>query len=66
MKDFRLAIFGLAVLTAMGSQAQTPASPQGDTWASIAKLPDWQGIWELDWRGGGLGRGPACAAETDA
>src|ERR1700743_2156824 len=30
-----------------------PSGPQGDTWASIAKLPDWQGIWELDGRGGG-------------
>ncbi len=34
--------------------AQTPASagvpsgPQGRTWASIAKLPNWQGIWQLD------------------
>jgi hypothetical protein len=39
------------VLAADGSQA---SSPQGDTWAAIAKLPDWQGIWELNWRGGGL------------
>lgn len=22
--------------------------PQGDTWASIAKLPDWSGAWNLD------------------
>ncbi|MGH8149570.1 MAG: hypothetical protein ACRETB_06285 [Steroidobacteraceae bacterium] len=22
---------------------------QGLTWAQIAKLPDWQGIWQLDW-----------------
>lgn len=28
-------------------------APQGDTWASIAKLPDWQGIWQLDWESGG-------------
>jgi hypothetical protein len=26
------------------------ASPQGRTWAEIARLPDWQGIWELDWQ----------------
>jgi len=33
--------------------AGKPSGPQGDTWASIAKLPDWQGIWELNWQGGG-------------
>jgi len=26
------------------------SSPQGRTWASIAKLPNWQGIWEVDWQ----------------
>jgi hypothetical protein len=37
-------------------------SPQGRTWSSIAKLPDWSGVWELDYRagagkgGGGLAR----------
>lgn len=25
-----------------------PSGPQGDTYASIAKLPDWSGQWELD------------------
>ncbi|MGH8227725.1 MAG: hypothetical protein ACREU3_07470 [Steroidobacteraceae bacterium] len=29
--------------------AGTPHGPQGGTWASIAKLPNWQGIWQLDW-----------------
>src|SRR5262245_43705797 len=24
---------------------QTPSGPQGDTYASIAKLPDWSGAW---------------------
>ncbi|MFT3906968.1 MAG: hypothetical protein QM718_11730 [Steroidobacteraceae bacterium] len=24
------------------------SGPQGDTWASIAKLPDWSGAWNLD------------------
>src|SRR5579862_7402684 len=47
-------IAGLAVLLVAASlttatlqaQSNAPAanSPQGDTWASIAKLPDWQGI----------------------
>jgi hypothetical protein len=26
------------------------AGEPGQTWASISKLPDWQGIWELDWK----------------
>src|SRR5581483_11507581 len=25
----------------------------------IAKLPDWSGVWELDWQGGGGGRNAA-------
>src|SRR5215470_8923088 len=37
--------------------ASAKASPQGDTWASIAKLPDWSGVWDFDYRsGGGLAR----------
>ncbi len=55
----------LAVTAATGAllnvvaptQAATPqaSGEQGTTWASIAKLPDWQGIWELDWRSGNGG-----------
>jgi len=30
--------------------AQSKASPQGDSWSSIAKLPDWSGVWDIDWR----------------
>ncbi|HTY49532.1 MAG TPA: hypothetical protein VMB48_07565 [Steroidobacteraceae bacterium] len=40
---------------AAAAQLGKPYGPQGDTWASIAKLPDWSGIWQLDWehsRGG--------------
>ena len=52
-----VALLGLSALTVGTLTAQaatdTASGPQGDTWASIAKLPDWQGIWELDWRGGG-------------
>jgi hypothetical protein len=56
--------------------AQTPApktGPQGTSWSSIAQLPDWSGVWELDWRGGGGGRNaappkltPEFAARLDA
>lgn len=31
-----------------GARAGVPYGPQGRTWASIAKLPNWQGIWQLD------------------
>jgi hypothetical protein len=26
------------------------ASPQGNDWKSIAQLPDWSGVWDIDWR----------------
>ncbi len=38
--------------------ADAPAAPkssQGNTWASIAKLPDWSGVWDLDYRSPGSG-----------
>jgi hypothetical protein len=45
---------GVLVLTsfAFSSDAATASdpTPQGRDWTSIAKLPDWQGIWELDWQ----------------
>jgi hypothetical protein len=31
------------------AQVEHATGAQGQTWASIAKLPDWQGIWQLDW-----------------
>jgi hypothetical protein len=48
------AVFAAAVLAA----ACTPAPPAGDApvdaatakWAALAKLPDWSGVWEVDWR----------------
>ncbi len=56
----RLAVVlaGLIAVTvlpvAMADDADAPPvkldpSIPGNTWASIAKLPDWSGIWELDW-----------------
>jgi len=40
---------GLALLTAHADAASQNTSPQGDSWASIANLPDWRGVWDLDW-----------------
>jgi hypothetical protein len=62
MKDLPRNIAALAIVLAaicaavtVPVQAETTqgSGPPGDSWASIARLPDWQGIWELDWRGGG-------------
>jgi hypothetical protein len=41
----------------LGAEAQPakPGSP-GTSWNSIAHLPDWSGVWELDWHGGYLGK----------
>lgn len=53
----------LLSLAALGSAAgadtspgAAESSPQGRTWASIAKLPDWSGVWDYDYSGGGLAR----------
>ena len=48
------------VLLATGAQAAeaqpAKAGQPGTTWSSIAHLPDWSGVWELDWHGGNLGK----------
>jgi hypothetical protein len=36
------------VLADTGSPGAKSGAP-GNNWASIAKLPDWSGVWELDW-----------------
>jgi hypothetical protein len=43
-----VAAAALALSAAASAQSASAerASPQGDTWASIAELPDWQGLWE--------------------
>ena len=33
-----------------GAWAATQSDSPGQTWASLASLPDWRGIWELDWK----------------
>jgi hypothetical protein len=40
-------------------QGTAKSSPQGDTWATVAKLPDWSGVWDLDYRAGAPGGGLA-------
>ena len=55
-----------ALLAATTAAAQT--SPQGDTWESIAKLPDFGGLWEVTFGGGprGAGEPPALTPEYAA
>jgi hypothetical protein len=38
---------GALVFTASTGFAAQPSSPQGESWQSIAKLPDWSGVWLL-------------------
>jgi hypothetical protein len=39
-------------------QSASGSSPQGRTWAEIAKLPDWSGVWEFDFRTGTKSESP--------
>ena len=55
--SFLLGAAALAVAHGAAAQASKPSSPQGDTWESIAKLPDWGGIWEVTFGGGPRGAG---------
>jgi hypothetical protein len=63
-----VAVMMLCTMRLSVAHAEHPAGEQGQTWASIAKLPDWQGIWQLDWEhnpkllGGGMTPGPLTAA----
>jgi hypothetical protein len=42
------AVVGMAGVPAASAASKYPGD-QGLTWAQIAKLPNWQGIWQLDW-----------------
>src|ERR1700748_1291007 len=55
-----IALLGAMVATSAIAADGTAgkAKPAGTTWQSIAQLPDWTGVWDLDWRAG-AGRGAA-------
>jgi hypothetical protein len=41
----------LASAVAFAADSTPPAkSAQGSDWKSIAQLPDWSGVWDIDWR----------------
>jgi hypothetical protein len=49
-----VAVLLLGAIASVGALATDSApsktSAQGDSWSSIAQLPDWGGVWEIDWR----------------
>lgn len=48
-----VALAGAAILAGCGPAAETPSAaddPATARWAALAKLPDWSGVWEVDWR----------------
>ena len=63
---------GLAIVLVATAPLHAQSAPQGDTWESIAKLPDFGGLWEVTFGGGPRGGGgppeltPAYAAKLQA
>jgi hypothetical protein len=48
-----LVLSGLALTACQRADAPAPVAavdPATQKWAALAKLPDWTGIWEIDWR----------------
>jgi hypothetical protein len=49
-----VAVLLLGALASAGALAADSApkktTPPGSSWSSIAQLPDWGGVWEIDWR----------------
>lgn len=48
----------LIVPIVASGQSASGSSPQGRSWAEIAKLPDWSGVWEFDFRTGTKSESP--------
>ena len=61
MLRHRFSLFALVAAAIVASAPQAQSGPQGDTWDSIAKLPDFGGLWEITFGGGpgGAGEPPA-------
>ena len=51
-------VLGTAAAVAADAPGKPPTAAQ---WAALAKLPDWSGIWEVDWRGQRRAAAPAGA-----
>jgi hypothetical protein len=51
MKQVRILAAVVAVLWVAGcAPREAPVDPVTQKWAALAKLPDWTGVWEVDWR----------------
>jgi hypothetical protein len=57
MQPYRSGIARFVGLSALASAfaAAAQSGPQGDTWESIAKLPDFASVWEITFGAGGFG-----------
>jgi hypothetical protein len=64
MLRHRLTVVAFAAALVVSGAPQAQSGPQGDTWESIAKLPDFGGLWEITFGGGpgGPGEPPALTA----
>jgi hypothetical protein len=60
----RSVMLALIVAPVFAGPVQAQSGPQGDTWESLAKLPDLGGLWEVTFGGGprGAGEPPALTA----
>ncbi len=47
-------IGAIAGTVAIATETTAKADLPGTTWRSISRLPDWSGVWELDWQRTGL------------
>jgi hypothetical protein len=53
-----LALGGAAFTVAADAPKAGSKAPTAADYAALAKLPDWSGVWETDWRGQHRGSGP--------
>jgi hypothetical protein len=62
-----LAIISIVPMVVACSKSASDSPPQGRSWAEIAKLPDWSGVWEFDFWTGTKSETPAkLTPPTDA
>jgi hypothetical protein len=45
-----LTVLAASVLVVLPASAWPATAPSSAKWAALAKLPDWSGVWEIDWR----------------
>ena len=69
-RKIRVGFVAVALASAVGSlafaQRSTPKAPMAADWTALAKLPDFNGVWETGGGGGGARAGGAPPANTGA